>query len=289
MRRPWIPAAGLAGVLVATAGSPAWAWGDEGHEIVALIARDHLAPPVRARVDQLLAEDRDVLTAPDMVARATWAGKWRETHRETAGWHYINLELDRPDFVTACKRSGASCIVDKLSLFESELGNNRISDWQRIYALKMVLHLVGDLHQPLHAADSHDHGGNCELVSYTPSVMGMRVGVAQDTNLHAYWDTAVVAALGRDPRAVATTLERTITPAAVASWSSGRLTDWARESYEVARSAVYSYGGPMTCIEGPPTSLSKSYPDQAKRIAAQQLSRAGIRLATVLNHALSHG
>jgi hypothetical protein len=289
MRRPWILTTGFAGAVLAMAGGPAWAWGDEGHEIIALIARDHLAPPVRARVDQLLAEDRDNLTAPDMAARSAWADKWRESHRETAGWHYINLELDRPDFYAACKRSGASCIVDKLDLFVSELGNNRLSDWQRVYALKMVLHLVGDLHQPLHTADSHDRGGNCELVRYTPSVLGMRVGLPQDTNLHAYWDTAVVAALGPDTRSVASALERNITPAAVASWSSGRLADWTRESYDIARSAVYSYGGPMACIAGPPTPLSKAYQDQAKRIAAHQLSRAGIRLATVLNHALSRG
>jgi hypothetical protein len=274
--------------MAATAG-PALAWGDEGHEIIALIARDHLAPPVRAQVDQLLAEDPDPLTRPDMISRSTWADKWRTGHRETAGWHYVNLELDRPDFYAACKRSSASCITDKLDLFQSKLANNRLSDGQRIYALKMLLHLVGDLHQPLHVADSHDRGGNCEQVRYTPAIGGVRLGLPLMTSLHGYWDDEAVAQLGRDPRVVATALERNIRPADVESWSRGRFEDWAREGYGVARSVVYSYGGPLACVPGAPTQLSKDYQDTAKRVAAQQLSRAGIRLATALNHALSHG
>jgi hypothetical protein len=289
MSRPLILGLCIAAVAGTVSAGPAWAWGDEGHEIIALIARDHLAPPVRARVDQLLARDQDPLTAPDMAARATWADRWRSTHPETAGWHYINLELNRPDFYAACKRSGASCIVDKLSLFESELGNTRISDWQRVFALKMVLHLVGDLHQPLHAADSHDRGGNCEQVRYTPPFMGVRLGPAEVTSLHAYWDRAGVAELGRDPKSVAAALEHNITPAQVSAWSRGKTDDWALESFGVARSVVYSYGGPLACVPGEPTPLSRVYQDQAKAVTAQQLSRAGIRLATVLNRALSAG
>jgi hypothetical protein len=288
MMRRMIFALCAAGLSAASAG-PALAWGDEGHEIIALIARDHLAPPVRARVDELLAGDQDRLTAPDMAARATWADKWRSTHPETAGWHYINLELNRPDFYAACKRSGASCIVDKLSLFESELSNTRISDWQRVFALKMVLHLVGDLHQPLHAADSHDRGGNCEQVRYTPPIMSVRVRPAEVTSLHAYWDSAGVTELGRDPQSVAAALERNITPAQVSAWSTGKSEDWALESFAVARGAVYNYGGPLACVPGQPTPLSRAYQDQAKVVTAQQLSRAGIRLATVLNRALSAG
>ncbi len=287
MRRPWILIACAA--AISAGGGPAWAWGDEGHEIIAFIAQDHLAPPVRARVDQLLAEDKDPLTGSDMAARSTWADKWRVTHRETAGWHYVDLELDRPDFYAACKRSGASCLVDKLNLFESELANPLLSDGQRIYALKMVLHLVGDLHQPLHTADSRDRGGNCEQVRYTRPIMGVRIGPPQQSRLHAYWDAEPVAELGRDPRNVAAALERTITPSEVAAWSHGSTEDWARESFEVARSTVYAYGGPLACVSGPPTTLTAAYQDQAKAVTAQQLSRAGIRLATVLNRALSHG
>ncbi|HKR87002.1 MAG TPA: S1/P1 nuclease [Phenylobacterium sp.] len=289
MSRAWILGLCVAATAAMVSAGPAWAWGDEGHEIIALIARDHLAPPVRARVDQLLAEDRDPLTAPDMAARSTWADRWRSTHPETAGWHYVDLELNRPDFYAACKRSGASCIVDKLNLFESELANSRLSDWQRVFALKMVLHLVGDLHQPLHAADSHDRGGNCERVRYTSALMHVRLGPAKVTSLHAYWDGVPVAEMGRDPQAVATALERNITPAQVSAWSRGKTEDWALESFRVARSAVYSYGGPLACVPGEATPLSGAYQDQAKAVTAQQLSRAGIRLATVLNRALSAG
>ena len=75
----------------------------------------------------------------------------------------------------------------------------------------------------------------------------------------------------------------------MSAWSRGKTEDWALESFRVARSAVYSYGGPLACVPGEPTPLSDEYQDQAKAVTAQQLSRAGIRLATVLNRALSAG
>src|SRR5215469_8309951 len=81
---------------------PVLAWGSEGHQIIAAIARDHLTPEVRAKVDAILAADPDTLTAPDMLSRATWADIYRQTHRETASWHYVNIELDQANLRAAC-------------------------------------------------------------------------------------------------------------------------------------------------------------------------------------------
>ena len=84
--------------------APALAWGFEGHEIVAAIARARLTPAVRARVDAILAGDTDTLTAPDMRSRATWADARRGAgHCEPAQWHLVDLELDQ-----ACTRRGES-------------------------------------------------------------------------------------------------------------------------------------------------------------------------------------
>lgn len=74
--------------------SPAFAWGYEGHETVAAIARNYLTPTVRARVDAILSTDTDTLTKPDMISRSTWADVWRsKSHSETADWHFVDNEI----------------------------------------------------------------------------------------------------------------------------------------------------------------------------------------------------
>ena len=94
------------GASAAALPGPALAWGYEDHEIVAAIARARLTPAVRAKVDAILAGDADTLTAPDMLSRATWADAWRGAgHRETAQWHFVDLELDQ-----ACTRRGGSAV-----------------------------------------------------------------------------------------------------------------------------------------------------------------------------------
>jgi len=84
--------------------------------------------------------------------------------------------------------------VDKVDQFAAELANPAIADSERLLALKFLLHFVGDLHQPLHAADDHDAGGTKELVT----AEGLHSG-----NLHRYWDIEFVERLGTDPRQVA--------------------------------------------------------------------------------------
>jgi len=112
--------------------APALAWGSEGHQVVALIARQYLKPEARRRVDAILATDQDTLTAPDMAARATWADAWRREHKDTENWHFADIELDDGDLAKACPESPMSdapasagpateCIVTKLEQFAREL------------------------------------------------------------------------------------------------------------------------------------------------------------------------
>jgi hypothetical protein len=78
LKKPLLALAALAALLC----SQARAWGDLGHEVTALIAYRHLSPTARAALDAMLAGDPDTLTAPDFASRATWADKYRSTHRE---------------------------------------------------------------------------------------------------------------------------------------------------------------------------------------------------------------
>jgi hypothetical protein len=288
MRRA--PALALAGAFIGF-GQPALAWGRLGHEVTALIAYRHLTPAARAKVDALLASDTDTLTAPDFASRANWADEYRNDHRETAAWHFVDIEIDRPDLAAACfgfpplapgqpasQGPAKDCIVDKLDEFEAELASPSTPAPERLLALKFVMHFAGDLEQPLHAADHQDRGGNCIGLSPSPD--------AQSTNLHAWWDTGVVETLGSSPEAIATDLDRKITPQQAQGWAVGGPRAWAMETFEVGRKIAYDLPSRPTCAEQGSVALLPGYQAQARTAAALQLEKAGVRMATLLNRAL---
>lgn len=278
-------------LLALSAPAPAYAWGNEGHEAIARIARSYLTPAARARVDAILASDSDTLTASDIAARATWADVWRGSHRFTASWHFADIELEGGSLDAACfgfppqeglasEGAAQDCVVAKIEQFTRELRDPAMSDAERRLALKFVLHFVGDVHQPLHTADHQDRGGNCVRIT---------LGGTRTVNLHSYWDTVVVGEIAPDARTLAMTLRERITPAQVAAWSTGSPRDWARETFALAKSAAYTLGSPAGCDQdAAPIPLPKGYDAQARAIAAVQIEKAGVRLATVLNDAFNH-
>jgi hypothetical protein len=267
----------------------AFAWGFEGHEIVAAIARVYLTPAVRAQVDQMLAADQDTLTPHDMLNEATWADRYRTGHPETGDWHFVDIELDHPDLQSACFGFPAAgpvasqgpahdCVVNKVSEFTKELANRATPAAERLLALKFLLHFVGDMHQPLHDVDNHDKGGNCVLLN---------LGGPRAVNLHRYWDTVVVSGLGDDPQTVADTLARQITPENKATWEQGDPALWAQEGFDIARTTVYTIGSKPGCTSDPsPVGLPPGYAEAARETVSTQLEKAGVRLAAALNRAL---
>ena len=98
----------LAPALLLTWSTQALAWGQAGHAVTALIAERYLTPAAKAKLDALLASDTDPLTAPDFASRAAWADRYRNDHRETALWHYIDVEIDAPGGTAAAGTAAAS-------------------------------------------------------------------------------------------------------------------------------------------------------------------------------------
>jgi hypothetical protein len=269
----------------------ALAWGDEGHMVVGLIADHYLAADVRAQVDSMLATDSSGLTATDIAAEATWADKYRNAHRETAAWHFVDTELSDGDIDAACfghpslpantPASGGvaqDCVVDKVDQFSLELRDPNTAPAERLLALQFLLHFVGDMHQPLHSSDSRDRGGNDETVSAS----GIAAG-----KLHAYWDTAFVNKLGTDQNKVAAALIARITSSQIAQWQQQTPRDWSLEAFDIARTDVY--GKLPTPDSSGKYRLPASYVSNARSVVATQLSRAGVRLAKILNDALGNG
>jgi hypothetical protein len=273
--------------------APAWAWGDEGHKVIALIAQSLLNRSARQQVDALLAADTDSLTAHDIADEATWADKFRDSdrngaRRNTGQWHFVDLELDAPDLDSACfghppvpagvpvsHGPAQDCVVDKIDAFTVELANPATDPAERVVALKFLLHLVGDLHQPLHASDNHDRGGNDKRVS----AAGLKSGT-----LHHYWDTDFVEQLGPDPRQIAADLLGRISPAQTRDWARGAPADWAFDSFRVAKDDAYGQLPPPNARGS--YRLPAEYLAMADRDVMIQLSKAGVRLAFILNQAL---
>jgi len=145
---------------------------------------------------------------------------------------------------------------------------------RRAGRLKFVLHFVGDLHQPLHSSDDHDRGGNDKRVS----AAGFRAG-----NLHHYWDTEFVDQLGPDAKTIASDLIGHITRDQVMQWRAGDVPDWAQESFRIAKSDAYGQL-PEPNARGS-FRLSDDYVTEATQDVSLQLSKAGVRLALILNNA----
>jgi len=276
----------------------AHAWGEEGHRIVALIAEHYLQPHASEQVEALLDGDTSGLV-PDksLASESVWADRYRDSDRDTSRvryeatkqWHYIDIEVEWPDLNRACfgrptiaagvpASAGAAqdCIVDKIDEFAAELRDTHIALGERRLALQFLLHFIGDLHQPLHASDERDQGGNAEQVE----APGLPPG-----NLHRYWDVEFVRALGADPRQVADRLIDRIDASDLAAWSKGSTNDWARESFTVGKEIAYGrLPAPTT---GHHYVLTQEYVSAAVDAVDLQLRRAGVRLAFVLNQSLN--
>jgi hypothetical protein len=132
------------------------AWGDEGHQIIGLIAEHYLDPTVRTELEAMLEGDTGSLTPHDIVSEATWADKFRdsdrngtgERYRRTRQWHFVDIELDSPNLEQAChnhprlppgtlasRGPADACIVDKIEQFEAKLANPETAPEERLLAL----------------------------------------------------------------------------------------------------------------------------------------------------------
>jgi hypothetical protein len=286
-------AAAVAGTAIFFSATPAYAWGDLGHEVVGLIASNYLDPAVRTKVNAVLAGDTTHLTANTMIdSEATWADKFRDSssaHRtQTAKWHFVDLEIAAPNLTSACfgrpaLSAGAlasngpanDCVVDKIEELQAELLSSATTATELREALQFILHVVGDIHQPLHSSDDNDAGGNDKTVTAP--------GIASNS-LHHYWDTEFVNLLGSSESAIAQSLIANITAAQRTQWSAGTADDWAMESFTIAQNHTYGLLPAPTSTNH--YSLPASYVTDAKSVVATQLSKAGVRLAFVLNNAL---
>jgi hypothetical protein len=248
--------------------APASAWGPMGHAIVAGIAAREIAPATRSRLESLIGPPATERMA-DVSSWADWQGRDRP---ETKPWHYVDIEIGSAGYDAKRDCPAGDCIVGAIAREEAILRDRNAGRDQRAEALVWLIHLLGDLHQPLHCADDHDRGGN-QVTLWTN---GRR------SNLHAVWDRAPTflpeAEGGQD--VAAEILDGRITPAERRAWRTGRPDIWANESFRIARDRIYA---PMLAAGGA-RNVGVAPPDG--RIVRGQIEKAGIRLAMILDRDL---
>lgn len=288
----------IAALLLLLCSNFVYAWGDKGHQVIASIAWQYLSPTAREKIDALLRSDDSGLTATDFVSESTWADAYRDSDRashktryeQTRRWHYINLNLAKSDFAKACFGSlplkthemasngpAKACVTVKVEQFAAELASPRTSAIERRLALQFLIHLVGDLHQPLHVGDNGDAGGNEIHVR----AKGFKRGT-----LHHYWDNAAVSKLGRKPDSIAKKLIAQTGQIEQRHWQRGTPRDWTLETFAVARNIAYAKL-PVKDATGIHV-LDENYVAAAKNATAEQLVKAGIRLAKLLETAFAN-
>ena len=269
-------AAIAAGCMLGLAPADALAWGPDGHAIVGEIAQRHLGAPARSEVERLLGGGHS------LAAEATWADDVRTGRPETFKWHFVDIPLGESGYDAArdCRVTAkGDCIVAALQRARQALACG--DDPERREALRWSVHLVADLHQPLHTLDAQQ-GGN--LVSVNVAFGRPRCAECATErsrqNLHWVWDTSLIAATAWSWGGYVRRLEDGWLASDEARTAArGTILDWTNETHRLAQE-VWEWT-PRDRVIG------EDYYRRALPVLDRQLGRAGLRLAAYLDQAFA--
>lgn len=238
--------------------SPAHAWGPIGHRVTGAIAEENLSGIARANVQLLLGTE-------DLAEAATWPDDQKSNPAEfwsktASPWHYVTVK--EGDAYNASDAPPEGDAITALTRFTMTLRDPEASLDDKRLALRFIVHIIGDLHQPLHAGGGNDRGGNDLKVTW----------FGRSSNLHSVWDSAMIEQRSLSYSELAHWLSRSITPEKIIDWSVRDPAVWMRESIAL-RKTIY------------PTdpALSWDYAYQHRAELDGRLQRAGIRIAAYLN------
>ena len=277
----------------------AWAWGPEGHEIVGTIADYYLTPAARERVADVLdgrkLGDYEVASWPDIIRGDK---EYDRRYPHNGLWHFVDFNVSQrydDDFELKPPKDGQD-VVTQIGRWQKELGKKGVAPARRLDALRFLVHFVGDLHQPLHCAYRYgDMGGNMIPVH---SFKGRHYSFGPETELdypasiHSTWDDSMVKELmaGRQPGTTARAIRKEIAEDQRAWWVRDEPLQWAGDSYWRARKQAYRWTNgenlPFKWARPGMDLTSENYVDSRLPVAKEQLQKAGVRLAHLLNEAL---
>jgi hypothetical protein len=250
-----------------------FAWGPEGHRVVAEIARSRLTAGARRQIRSLLGND-------DLASVANWADEIKTERPETAGWHFVDIPRDAAGFVASrdcfhpdsrhrsSEEDHHNCVVDRIEMFAKVLGDQRASRDPRVEALKFLVHFVGDVHQPMHAIAEARGGNESHVIEFGSGECGSR-----PCNLHFAWDMGLIGHSGRGESRYDLELENLITREKLPGRAGGTPETWADESFRLAKQVWVNEGG----------AVDEAYYRRNISLIDERLVLAGLRLAKMLN------
>ncbi len=235
-----------------------YAWGKTGHRVTGAIAQQYLSTEARQAIEAILGVETlaEASTWSDFM-RSSPAPFWRS---EASPYHYVTIPAGQHYSVVGAPPEGDA--ITALKLFANTLKNPRASLEERQLALRFTVHIIGDLHQPLHVGNGTDRGGNDFLVAFFGEV----------SNLHAVWDTKLVDHEQLSYSEMTKWLSAKLTPALVEQWSVTDPIVWVTESAQL-RDGVYPEN----------RDLNWDYVFEHRDTVRTRLSQGGIRMAAYFN------
>jgi hypothetical protein len=253
------------------------AWGSKGHRIIGLLARELLSAETSAEIETIMG-------STDLATFGVYLDDNKDRLEQqipgSRAWHYDNIPI--------CGRKAHSeycpngwCASTQIARHRDILADPHESKAHKQFAICVLTHLIGDIHQPLHAADHDDRGGN---------MIQVRLPWGRNANLHGAWDTNFVqhALGGKNEKLVAHELLLNFASRKT-DWQTGTVQARMDESHQLAKTVAYGRIAGFTCdadLKRTRILLDQNYADEATTVVEEQLAKAGYRLAHVLNVAL---
>ncbi len=276
----------LTAVLLSALPGPVLAWGETGHRVVCQIAYDELLPDARAELDRLLALDPNF----DSFAESCLFADKPEVIRPID--HYVNFPRSTKAVTTADCPMADSCVISAIQQDTAVLADGMSSDAQKLTAVKLLGHWVGDVHQPLHVSFMDDRGSNS---------INVDLEEMEWPNFHGVWDGEIVAHnLGNDYQEIAEELRAQISSQQREAWRYDSVIEWVNESFQIAiapttrycvnkQNACWYADDNMLLDTGEEWRMQKistRYLRRHGKVVARRLQQAGVRLAQLLNTSL---
>jgi len=246
----------------------ALAWGRMAHRASTRLAETRLTPKARVLIRKLLEPGESLADA------SIWADENNRNVPGSAAWHYVNVPISAASY--SPRDCHDNCVVSRFEEFRRILADRHAPKPRRRMALRYVVHLVEDAHQPMHVGDRGDRGGN-----------NLQLQFFRDdyTNLHQVWDSGLLRNGYRNERELVDDLIDLARKPEAREWTRGDIEDWVNESLEAARQAYRIPGSKDMLRSG--MRLGREYEDANLPLAVKRLSQAGMRLSEVLNDCLS--
>jgi hypothetical protein len=248
----------IIGVVAAAMSFQVLSWGQTGHRVTGAIAEKYLTPKAQLAISQLLINE-------DLAEASTYADEMRsnpsEFWKKTANpWHYVNVFEGKTYSDIAPPPEGNA--VTALEMFTKQLKSKKASLEEKQLALRFIVHIVGDLHQPFHAGNGTDKGGNDVKLQF----------FWEDSNLHRVWDSGLIDRENLSYTEWTNKLSRKISSQQAKEWMEVNPKVWIAESAKL-RANLYPEND----------KLSWDYQYQNMPIVKQRLQMGGVRIAAYLN------